>query len=83
MKEQAGVAVGVPAGVPVGVGVGEAVGVGLGLGAPTVKMTVLKDVQPFFVALRTTLKSPSAVGVPEIRPPDVSTVKPGGSPVAL
>jgi hypothetical protein len=39
-------------------------------------------VPPVFVALSVTLEVPPAVGVPEIKPETVFTVKPAGNPVA-
>jgi len=49
-----------------------------------VKVTVFVPVWLLaFLALRTTLLNvPAAVGVPEITPVEVLTVKPGGNPVA-
>jgi hypothetical protein len=76
---------GVPVGVGVGLGLGIGVGVGVGVGlaALIVKVTVLEPVQPFFVANSVTVYVPAAVGIPEIKPVVVLTVKPGGKPVAL
>jgi hypothetical protein len=63
------------------VGVGVGVGVGAGL---IVNLTVFVPVSLLvFLALRTTLLNvPAVVGVPEITPVVVFTVKPGGNPVA-
>ena len=47
------------------------------------KVTCLVPVQlEPFVALRVTGYVPRVVGVPEIEPVDVLTVRPGGNPVA-
>jgi len=48
-----------------------------------VKVSVALPVPPALVALIVTLNVPAVVGVPEINPVLVSTVKPAGSPVAL
>jgi hypothetical protein len=48
----------------------------------SVALPVLQEVAPF-VALIVTLDVPAVVGVPEITPVVVFTVKPAGSPVAL
>jgi hypothetical protein len=48
-----------------------------------VKVSVALPVPPALVALIVTLYVPAVVGVPEINPVLVLTVKPGGSPVAL
>ena len=47
-----------------------------------VKVSVFVSVPPAFVAVIVTEYIPAAVGVPEISPVVVSTVKPEGSPVA-
>ena len=49
----------------------------------TVKVSVALPVPPELVALMVTLYVPAVVGVPEINPVLVFTVKPAGSPVAL
>ena len=49
----------------------------------TVKVSVALPVPPELVALMVTLYVPAVVGVPEINPVPVFTVKPAGSPVAL
>ena len=49
----------------------------------TVKVSVALPVPPALVALMATLYVPAVVGVPEINPVLVFTVKPAGSPVAL
>src|SRR5205807_9093725 len=49
----------------------------------TVNVRVAVPVPPELVALRVTLEVPAVVGVPEIRPSDVLTERPLGSPVAL
>ena len=49
----------------------------------TVKVSVALPVPPELVALIMTLYVPAVVGVPEINPVLVFTVKPAGSPVAL
>ena len=48
-----------------------------------VKVSVALPVPPALVALIVTVYVPAVVGVPEINPVLVSTVKPAGSPVAL
>ena len=48
-----------------------------------VKANVAVPVPPPLVALMDTLELPAADGVPEIRPFDVFTDNPAGSPVAL
>ena len=48
-----------------------------------VKVSVALPVPPALVALMVTLYVPAVVGVPEINPVLVFTVKPAGSPVAL
>ena len=48
-----------------------------------VKVNVALPVPPELVALMVTLYVPAVVGVPEIRPVVVFTVKPAGNPVAL
>jgi hypothetical protein len=55
------------------------VGVGAGL---IVNVTTLVPVWPPDVALRVTLVVPAIVGVPEIKPVVVFTVKPGGNGAA-
>jgi len=47
-----------------------------------VRVNVAVPVPPLLVALRVTLKIPTAVGVPEIRPVTVLTDNPAGNPVA-
>jgi hypothetical protein len=54
-----------------------------GVGGLIVKVSVWFPVPPALVALIVTLYVPAVVGVPEITPVLVSTVKPAGSPVAL
>jgi hypothetical protein len=49
----------------------------------TVKVSVAFPVPLAFVALIVTLYVPGVVGVPEIKPVMVLTLKPAGSPVAL
>jgi len=48
-----------------------------------VKVNVALPVPPALVALMVTLYVPAVVGVPEINPVVVFTVKPDGNPVAL
>jgi len=48
-----------------------------------VKVNVALPVPPALVALMVTLYVPAVVGVPEIKPVLVFTVKPDGRPVAL
>ena len=48
-----------------------------------VKVNVALPVPPELVALMVTLYVPAVVGVPEIKPVLVFTVKPDGRPVAL
>ena len=48
-----------------------------------VKVNVALPVPPELVALMVTLYVPAVVGVPEINPVLVFTLKPAGSPVAL
>ena len=48
-----------------------------------VKVSVALPVPPELVALMVTLYVPAVVGVPEINPVLVFTLKPAGSPVAL
>jgi hypothetical protein len=55
-------------------------GVGGGL---IVIVRVALPVPPALVALMVTVKVPEAVGVPEINPVEVFTVKPAGNGVAL
>ena len=47
-----------------------------------VKVRVALPVPPLLVALRVTLEVPAPVGVPEINPEPVLTVRPAGSPDA-
>ena len=54
-----------------------------GGGGLIVKVNVALPVPPALVALIVTLYVPAVVGVPEINPVLVFTVKPAGSPVAL
>jgi hypothetical protein len=54
-----------------------------GAGGLMVKVNVALPVPPALVALIVTVYVPAVVGVPEINPVLVSTVKPAGSPVAL
>ena len=54
-----------------------------GAGGLIVKVNVALPVPPELVALIVTVYVPAVVGVPEINPVLVSTVKPAGSPVAL
>ena len=54
-----------------------------GAGGLMVKVNVALPVPPELVALIVTVYVPAVVGVPEIMPVLVSTVKPAGSPVAL
>jgi hypothetical protein len=54
-----------------------------GGGLLIVKVSVALPVPPALVALIVTLYVPAVVGVPEINPVLVFTVKPAGSPVAL
>jgi hypothetical protein len=77
------VAVAVAVGVNVAVAVAVAVGVDVGVGLAIVKVTgwVLVP-QLLVVTLRVTLYVPAVVGVPEIKPVDVLTVRPGGNPLA-
>ena len=55
----------------------------VGTGLLIVKVSVAVPVPLALVALMVTLYVPAAVGVPEINPVAVFTVKPAGSPVAL
>jgi hypothetical protein len=48
-----------------------------------VKVNVALPVPPALVALIVTVYVPAVVGVPEIKPVVVFTVKPAGNPVAL
>jgi hypothetical protein len=48
-----------------------------------VKVNVALPVPPELVALMVTVYVPAVVGVPEIKPVLVFTVKPAGNPVAL
>jgi hypothetical protein len=50
--------------------------------AVTVSVRVAVPVPAVFVALSVIVETPPAVGVPEIRPVVVFTVRPAGSPVA-
>jgi len=54
-----------------------------GVGGLIVKVNVWLPVPPALVALIVTVYVPAVVGVPEINPVLVFTVKPAGSPVAL
>jgi hypothetical protein len=54
-----------------------------GFGGLIVKVNVALPVPPELVALMVTLYVPAVVGVPEIKPVLVFTVKPAGNPVAL
>ena len=51
--------------------------------AVTVNVNVALPVPPLFVALIVTAEVPAAVGVPDIEPELVFTVRPAGNPVAL
>ena len=53
-----------------------------GAGGLIVIVNVALPVPPAFVALMVTVRVPELVGVPEMRPVDVFTVKPAGSPIA-
>jgi hypothetical protein len=50
--------------------------------AATVKFRDALPAPPLLVALNVTLEVPAAVGVPEIKPEVVFTVRPEGNPVA-
>jgi hypothetical protein len=50
--------------------------------AVTVNVRVAVPVPALFLALSVIVETPAAVGVPEIRPVVVFTVRPAGSPVA-
>ena len=54
-----------------------------GAGGLIVKVSVALPVPPALVALIVTVYVPAVVGVPEIRPVVVFTVKPARNPVAL
>ena len=54
-----------------------------GVAGLIVKVNVALPVPPELVALMVTLYVPAVVGVPEIKPVLVFTVKPAGNPVAL
>jgi hypothetical protein len=54
-----------------------------GAGGLMVKVNVALPVPPELVALIVTAYVPTVVGVPEIMPVLVSTVKPAGNPIAL
>ena len=54
-----------------------------GVGGLIVKVNVRLPVPPALVALMVTVYVPAVVGVPEINPVLVLTLKPAGSPVAL
>jgi hypothetical protein len=47
-----------------------------------VSVRVALPVPPLLVALRVTVEVPAAVGIPEINPVALFTVKPDGNPVA-
>ena len=53
-----------------------------GAGRTTVKVRVAVPVPPALVALMVTVYVPAVVGVPEINPVLVFTLRPGGSPMA-
>ena len=55
----------------------------VGTGLLIVKVSVALPVPPALVALMVTVYIPAAVGVPEINPVLVFTVRPAGNPVAL
>ena len=55
----------------------------VGTGLLIVRVSVALPVPPALVALMVTLYVPAVVGVPEINPVLVFTLKPAGSPVAL
>ena len=73
---------GVKVAVGVGVGVNVAVGVGVGDRLVMVNVSVAVPVPLPFVALSVMLYVPAVVGVPEINPVDVFTVKPAGNGAA-
>jgi hypothetical protein len=50
--------------------------------AETVSVSVAVPVPALFVALSVIVETPPAVGVPEIKPVAVFTVRPAGRPVA-
>ena len=54
-----------------------------GVAGLIVKVSVALPVPPELVALMVTLYVPAVVGVPEIKPVLVFTVKPAGNPAAL
>ena len=54
-----------------------------GVAGLIVRVSVALPVPPALVALMVTVYVPAVVGVPEINPVLVFTVKPAGSPVAL
>ena len=54
-----------------------------GAATVTVSVSVALPVPVLFVALTVTLDVPPAVGVPEIKPVVVFTVRPAGKPEAL
>ena len=54
-----------------------------GVAGLIVKVSVALPVPPALVALMVTVYVPAVVGVPEINPVLVLTLKPAGSPVAL
>ena len=56
---------------------------GDGTTAVTVSVRCPLPVPPLFVALTVTLEVPALVGVPEIKPEVVFTVRPAGNPVTL
>jgi hypothetical protein len=55
----------------------------VGTGLLIVRVSVALPVPPALVALMVTVYVPAVVGVPEINPVLVFTVKPAGNPVAL
>jgi hypothetical protein len=57
--------------------------VSTGAATPIVTLKVAVAVPPAFVAPRVTLLVPAVVGVPEINPVVVFTLRPVGSPLAL
>jgi len=57
-------------------------GIGVGVGLLIVNVSVCVPVPLAFVALRVMLYMPAVVGVPEIKPVPVFTVKPAGNGAA-